>query len=157
MEYKVLKEWEEHKIGEVINLSTKTFTDEMLADLISDGTLEPIFDEADYVPHTVTLEDLDGNPELAKNGVIVGDIIQIPKTKVSLEKPIEPVPSPVVEPEVISDEPRNRYNGQIVISDGFRHVNGNRFHHIKLEDGSEYDLGEIDYITKVKRSYPPIK
>lgn len=54
-----------------------------------------------------------------------------------------------------STEPRPRYRGQVVISDGMRTVGVQTFHHIRLADGSELDLTAREYSTEVKVSYPP--
>lgn len=55
------------------------------------------------------------------------------------------------------EEPRVRFHGQVVIADGERTVENQTFHHIKIEDGSEYDLTDAEYATEVKVAYPPVK
>lgn len=45
--------------------------------------------EDDNISHTITQEDLDNNPELAEEGVKVGDEILIPKQEVKQEAPIK--------------------------------------------------------------------
>ncbi len=51
-------------------------------------------------------------------------------------------------------EPRLRYRGKIVLVDGSRTVGAQTFHHIRVEDGSEYDLTDLEYQTEVVMAYP---
>jgi hypothetical protein len=102
--------------------------------------------ETELVDFTVTQEFLDAHPE-APEGVKVGDVIQIP----SVVMPAKVTPPPVVpvEPVVPVREPVKTFTGQTVISDGFREVNGKEFRHIKIADGSTYDLTEKEYQERV--------
>lgn len=59
-----------------------------------------------------------------------------------------PIPEEVPVVETLESTVKT-YEGKEVISDGFREVNGRDFHHIKLSDGSSYDLTEEEYALKV--------
>lgn len=52
------------------------------------------------------------------------------------ETPAEPVVPPT---------PVKKYSGQVVVSDGFSTINGIQYHHIRIGDGTEYDLNDADY------------
>jgi len=52
-------------------------------------------------------------------------------------------------------EPRLRYRGHVVISDGKRSVGRQTFHHIRTDEGHEYDLTPAEYAAEVKLAYPP--
>lgn len=57
-------------------------------------------------------------------------------------QPVQTLESPVAEPV-------KTFNGQTVLSDGFRTVGLKEFHHIKIADGSTYDLDDAEYKNKV--------
>lgn len=56
-----------------------------------------------------------------------------------------------------STEPRKRYRGHVVLIDDMRTVGPQTFHHIRCDDGAEYDLTAVEYRTEVVRAYPPEK
>ncbi len=56
---------------------------------------------------------------------------------------------------VEQEEPRKRFRGQIVVSESDRTVETQTFHHIRIADGSEYDLDDREYNGEVHISYPP--
>lgn len=66
------------------------------------------------------------------------------------------VPEPLAAPVETNTnkEPRKRYRGHIVEVDGMRTVGEQTFHHIRCEDGAEYDLTDLEY-HEVVVSYPP--
>lgn len=45
---------------------------------------------------------------------------------------------------------RKTFHGQEVISDGHREVEGKKYRHVKIADGSTYDLSEDEYQFNVK-------
>lgn len=54
-------------------------------------------------------------------------------------------------------EPRKRYRGHVVLIDDMRTVGTQTFHHIRCDDGAEYDLTALEYKSEVKMAYPPEK
>jgi hypothetical protein len=60
-------------------------------------------------------------------------------------------------PPVADGEPRLRYRGQVVLSESERTVGRQTFKHIRIVDGSEYDLTNEEYANEVKLSMPPAK
>lgn len=42
-----------------------------------------------------------------------------------------------------------RFNGQVVIVDGSRTIEDKEYHHIRIEDGTEYDLTDAEYAEQV--------
>lgn len=160
MKFKVLKDSGNHKAGDEVEIEVgPDFTPEQIATLINDGTIEPIFNEADFDDKVLAEEDI--TPEMAKNGLKVGDTIKVPKgipvNAVAHTVAAEVAPANVVAAVDPNEEPRKRYRGQIVITDGFRDTDGGKVHHIRIADGSTYDLSDKDYLLEVKLSYPPHK
>lgn len=133
MKYNVLKNFEGHAMGDVVDGSE--FTDDQVAALIADGSLEPVA----VVVETVTADQayLDANPDMVANGLQIGDEVTVTKAA------DEEAPDNVVVDETTED-PRY-YQGKQVISDGFREVNGITYHHIRLADGSENDMTDDEY------------
>lgn len=64
--------------------------------------------------------------------------------------------APTIPPVAGSVEPRKRYRGVALMSDTMRTVGAQTFHHIRTEDGHEYDLTDAEYV-EVQMSYPPQK
>lgn len=62
---------------------------------------------------------------------------------------------PAEEEKVSPTEPRLRYRGQLVLSESERTVGAQTFKHIRIADGSEYDMTDREYATEVRMSYPP--
>lgn len=77
---------------------------------------------------------------------------------VANEEPVVP-PTPVAEvpeaPGVLPTEPQKRYRGHVVIMESENTVGVQTFKHIRLDDGTEYDLTDVEYRTEVHVSYPP--
>lgn len=97
--------------------------------------------------------------EADSNDPVVQGLVAAGAIRLVGSAPIEPVvETSVAEQEVAADtEPRKRYRGRVVLEDGERTVEGRTYHHIKLDDGSEMDLNDLEYDTEVKVSYPPVK
>lgn len=55
----------------------------------------------------------------------------------------------VADTEIADVVPKKMFGKLEVISDGFREVNDKQYRHIRVADGSEYDLTEEEYADKV--------
>lgn len=106
---------------------------------------------ADTVDFTITQEFLDMNPGYIGE---VGEVIQVPKMPEDPAAPAPTAPTPVTAspaaPNVPTKSPSFSYAGHVIVSDGFREVNGVKFHHIKVDDGTSYDLTDHEYNLGVK-------
>lgn len=103
---------------------------------------------------------------LVANGIVVEVVEENPiaQTQVPGTPDATITPEPVVEvvTETVpaeeipsaSAEPQKRYRGQLVLSDTMRTVGEQTFHALRLEDGTEMDLTDAEYV-EVHVSYPP--
>ncbi len=55
----------------------------------------------------------------------------------------------------MSEEPRLRYQGRVILDEYPRTVGIQTFVHIVCDDGTEYDLSEAQRRTEVYVTYPP--
>lgn len=168
MQYKVLKDWDDHKVGDVFDASTadESVTPELVSQLIVDGTLDPIIDASLYETIVVDEAYLTAHPDEEANGIMLGDEITRLKTEPELsneEKVEEDAKlqggegeslSTTAEEEAnpnseVAPEKHMTYRGQTVISDGMREVNGKEYHHIRLADGSTTDVPDDEYDAMV--------
>lgn len=130
MNFKVLKTIEEvgfHE-GEILNLEHLTVA--ALDEYVKDGVLSPVEESQVATPGASAVV---GNA----TGAVAAAVVAASSDE--------------------SHEPRKRFRGQIVVSEGMREVNGAEFHNIRIADGSSYDLNEVEYEAEVKISYPPVK
>lgn len=77
--------------------------------------------------------------------------VDVPNPAPSEDAPAQ-VDTPISTPEPVDEEtelPQKFFNGQVVVKDGFREVNGHTWRHISIGDGTEYDLSEADYQDQV--------
>lgn len=102
-------------------------------------------DSVEYEDFVVTREFLDENPGLIAE---IGETVKVAKASMVPEVPSkseDEKETEAVEPTVVKT-----YNGQEVISDGYRIVDDRKIRHIRVVDGSAYDLSEDDYQKDVK-------
>lgn len=119
----------------------------------------------------VTPELYDLYPEFAAIGLAVGEIIPVgfaygpEDDDIEDEKPpAQPMPPAPKQPHPLNAEKavpvrsapaaaavrkQKTFNGQEIISDGIREVNGRKFHAIRIADGTSYDLTGDEYLAKV--------
>jgi hypothetical protein len=98
-----------------------------------------IFNGADFDDSEQDLQDLIDNGTLE---------VSTPETEPTPEVESEPTPEVESEPtpEVVTPK---TYNGQIIISENPREVEGRTYRHIRIADGSEYDLTDEQYEREV--------
>lgn len=98
--------------------------------------------------------DADSDDSVVQGMVAAGAIVLV--ETVAPSAGLSPVPeSSDTAAVAMSDEPRKRYRGVVVVAESVRTVEGRGFNHIKLADGVEMDLNQLEYETEVKVSYPP--
>lgn len=160
MQYNVLKDFEGHTAGEIIDGNNTTLQPLEIAAFITDGTLDPIVNEDDYEDVVVDQAFLDANPDAVAAGVELGATIQVPKTETSEEAEVvddeQEEEDDKVEVEETAYLPENVtpsvalvYNGQEVVSNGIREVNGIEYHSLRLADGTTTDVTDEEYETMV--------
>lgn len=116
--------------------------------------------QVEMMEHTVTEEDMINNPEFVAEGMKIGDTIQIPKDATEedakLEQAInenlgltgtEEEVSSVIEAAPIAPEKKRFYMGKLIISQFTRELDDKNYQHVRVEDGSEYDLNSDDVIV----------
>lgn len=110
-----------------------------------------------------TSEDADPVTEVYQTGNVItfaeGDplaasFISEGMIHLKVDAPKENTTAPAMPTE---EEPRKRYRGKLVLTDGFRMVGVQQFRHLRLEDGTTLDLTEDEYQGEVKLSFPPLK
>lgn len=156
--YTVLKDFGDVKEGAVLSQEdVASWTPEELAERLADGTLvENVSLSGETVSYVVTQEWLDLNPG---TDFKIGDEIEIPKEVADQLPKVEGAPTGAVADEIPADEvpqPATEkpliYGGKVVIADGHRTVGETEFHHIRTEDGAEFDLTDADYQAMVDSS-----
>lgn len=100
--------------------------------------------------------DLDPEHEDTKN-LLEQNAIELVAEPMKEDVKNEEVPAPTTPAVVGGVEPRPRYRGQVILVDGPRTLGSQTFHHIRTEDGHEYDLTDAEYAGEVHVSYPPVK
>lgn len=146
MNYKLTKDWGDHKEGDVLNTEADltTLTADEIAALITDGTFEPVVDEANF--HSVTVDQawLDAHPDAVAAGVQLGDTVQEPNEEVVVNAIEEKEEDEEVEAhdEIVK---KMTYRGQGVISDTMRVVEGKEYRNLTLEDGSNVDVTDEEW------------
>lgn len=60
------------------------------------------------------------------------------------------MPRKIIKDEVEDISSSKIFKGQEVISDGTREVEGKTYRHIRIADGTTYDLTEEEYLTEVE-------
>lgn len=148
MQYKVLKDWGDHKAGDVADSAgfDESVTPEILAGLINDGTLEPVVDETNFHPVTVDQAWLDAHPDAVAAGVQINDTVQEPNEVVVIDavEDVEEAEEVAEHDEVVK---KMTYGGQDVISDTVRTVEGKEYRNLTLADGSNVDVTDEEYAT----------
>lgn len=150
--------------GHVLELAPEM---DYVKQLVEGGFIAPVKElgPEDLEDFTVTEDFLAENPGMADSGIVVGDVIKVPKTE---EKPledetatndvvgdgaVEAAPAaeetPAEEVEVADEGPVMSYRGMRVISSTTREVNERELHHVRLEDGSEQDITDEEYEVMV--------
>lgn len=98
---------------------------------------------------------LNENPDLKEAGVEIGsigvsateeDMVKVNEHIGGAEETIPTAPETAVEPEV---EPQKRYRGKVILEESDRVVGEQTFKHISLEDGTQYDLTDMEYKGEV--------
>lgn len=150
--YKVLKKWGDYKKGSIFTDDNSVTQDEIEA-LVEKGTLELILPEQKEYKFLVEFGDD------ASSKYMPGDIIMIPTAGWTQEQADERVADGTIElvsaeeekqEETVSPvEVSKTYMKQVIISEAPRDINGITYHHIRIADGSEYDLTDTDYKTYV--------
>lgn len=162
--YKVLKDLDAHVAGETIDGAG--YTSEQLAELIADGTLEPVINEDAYETVEVDQAYLDAHPEEVANGMKLGDTLtrlknppadpaapavegaDTTEADAAAEKPAEEADVEASAEEAapaLPVENTMRYQGKDVIATNDHEVNGVTYHEVRLADGSTYDLNDEDF------------
>ena len=153
--YKVLKEFGDMKVDEIINIEVDQFdaSAEEIANYIKDGVLEEVKQEEYDGPmgkyeitgvaeYTDEKGDVMGELEIGsiqELPVVIGNtFVEKGVAKVYDEHAV-PTPTPSV------SEPKKFYEGKLIISEFSRQLNDKNYHSIRLEDGTTQDLTDEQY------------
>lgn len=157
MKYNVTKDFEGHTAGEIVDSETSSLTTEQIAELITEGYIEPIMDEALYEDVTVDQAYLDAHPDEVAAGIKVGDVVTrlktvpVEETDAGVDAAVEGADT-TVETEV-EGAPVMTYRGLTVVSDGMRiGGEGQEIHSLTLSDGSTTDVTDEEYEEMVKNA-----
>lgn len=140
--YKVLKKWGDFKKNDVF--APDEMTQEEIDALVANGTLELILPEQKEYKFLVDFGD----------ETKAGDLIMLPGAGWTQEQVDERVADGTI--ELVADETSEvqdeavaevlkMYMKQAIVSESPRDINGITYRHIRIADGSEYDLTDTDY------------
>jgi len=155
--YKALKDFGDVKVGESVDVST--WTPEQISERIEDGTIELV---APVEKKYKFLKSYDGleSGALPEGAIVLAEVLTDKIEELLADGTIEEVTDESETPEVpevleastpeVSEEgdapaAKLYFNGKLIVSDGFREVEGIKKHHVKLEDGTNTDLNDEEY------------
>lgn len=116
--------------------------------IVAESSVELTAEQLAVLNIAIHIVDATDTDLLATGEVAIGDTVEVQK-----EIPVteEQKQAEEVQQEAAANTvpTQKSYLGQVVVSDTTRTVNGIDYHHVRIADGSEYDLNEEDYQLNV--------